>query len=101
MPVRVDNMKSCMKNRKWRSSEACHLFCDDDSELGDLHHLAHDIGLRRSWFQGKSEMPHYDLVRDKRRLAVLKGAVETTDRDMVTILRQWRKKRLAKGQAER
>jgi hypothetical protein len=79
-----------MMNRKWRSSENCHMFCDNPDELPLLHTMAMDIGLRLKWFQEDADMPHYDLVRDKRNRAVSNGAVETTDREMVRILKEWR-----------
>ena len=90
MPVRVDKMRPCMKSGKWRASESCHMFCDNPDELSLLHTMAVDIGLKIRWFQSESDMPHYDLVSTKRLLAVDLGAVETSDHEMVRILREWR-----------
>jgi hypothetical protein len=36
--------------------------------------MADRIGLRRSWFQGRSTFAHYDLTASKRRLALDAGA---------------------------
>jgi len=45
-------------------------------DLGELHTMAAKIGLKRSWFQHKSNgTPHYDLTLAKRRLAIEKGAI--------------------------
>jgi hypothetical protein len=49
-----------------------HMLCTD---LNELHEMAKQIGLRRSWFQDKG-YPHYDVTRSKRALAVAAGAVE-------------------------
>lgn len=46
------------------------------SDLDELHRLAAEIGLRRSWFQGHTTFAHYDLTASKRRQAVKAGAVE-------------------------
>ena len=56
-----------------KSNIWCHMIADD---LGELHTMAAKIGLKRSWFQHKSNgTPHYDLTLAKRRLAIEKGAI--------------------------
>lgn len=64
----------------WKLGPSCHLTADTEDEL---HEFALKIGMKRSWFQhskGK-EIPHYDLVRTRRKLAVSKGAIELTMRE--------------------
>ena len=49
--------------------------------LDELHAMAEQIGLRRSWFQsrrGRPENDHYDLTRQKREQAFNLGAVSET-----------------------
>ena len=52
---------------------SCHLTTDGDLE--ELHAFAERIGLRRSWFQEHSKMPHYDLTPSRRLRALREGAV--------------------------
>ena len=67
---------------KWKRS--CHMYADT---LEELHLLAARIGMRRSWFQNKEKLPHYDLVSTKRELAVRFGAIEHTRDEMVRYMR--------------
>lgn len=63
------------------------LFADN---LDELHRLAKRIGLRRRWFQRKSAMPHYDLTRNKRREAIMAGALivdKATESKYISLLR--------------
>lgn len=65
----------------WKLGPSCHLTADT---LDELHELAAKIGMKRSWFQlsaGK-EIPHYDLVASRRKLAVKYGAIEITRNEM-------------------
>jgi hypothetical protein len=64
-----------------RSKYWCHLMADTEDEL---HAMAESIGMRRSWYQGD----HYDLTSERRILAVKKGAVEVTSRDLAKIRRE-------------
>jgi hypothetical protein len=46
--------------------------------LDELHTFAASIGLRRAWFQDRSDRPeraHYDVTRSKRDQAILSGAI--------------------------
>lgn len=52
---------------------SCHLTTDGDLE--ELHAFAEKIGLRRSWFQEHSKMPHYDLTPSRRLRALREGSV--------------------------
>ena len=58
--------------KKW-----CHMTADS---LEELHDMADKIGLKKEWFQNKSQ-PHYDIVPSKRFLAVDNGAIEITVRE--------------------
>lgn len=87
----VDPMARCMKTRTWRHREACHLFCDGD--LDELHAFALLLGLRLKWFQGKSNLPHYDLTRSKRDLAISLGALDADRQTTGEWIRRWREKR--------
>jgi hypothetical protein len=65
----------------WKLGPSCHMTADTEQEL---HEMAAKIGMKRSWFQSgdRQSIPHYDLVRSKRMLAIKHGAVEI-DRDEV------------------
>lgn len=68
--------------------QSCHMFTDGDLE--ELHRFAANIGMRRSWFQNRPALPHYDLTPNKRRLAVQAGAIEVK---MLDWMRQRREAR--------
>lgn len=54
----------------------CHMFADS---LEELHDMALKIGMKRLWFQiSKSGIPHYDLSKSRRKMAVSLGAIEFT-----------------------
>jgi hypothetical protein len=59
-------------SRVWPYKFASHLFADS---IDELHKLAGQIGLKRSWFQNHARLPHYDLTANKRRQAIAKGAI--------------------------
>ena len=86
MAVYVDALFPCVKNMKWRYDKSCHLVADTVEEL---HVFAASIGLRRSWFQGKS-LPHYDLTKNKRAQAVKTGAIEVGVQRFVEIMRKYK-----------
>lgn len=64
---------------------ACHMFTDGPME--ELHTMARQIGMRRSWFQDEGDLPHYDLNPRRRAAAVLAGAVEVDKRKTVEVMR--------------
>lgn len=70
---------------------ACHMMADTEVEL---QVMARQIRLRRNWRQGD----HYDLTRNKRRDAIVAGAVEVNALDLVYLRR--RKRTEAAAQAE-
>lgn len=84
MSIYVDKLSPCLPNKKWRWKESCHLIGDSISEL---HIFAEQIGLKRSWFQGGSVLPHYDLTKQKRKHAINNGAIEISDEKLKERLR--------------
>lgn len=82
MSVYVDNMQAGLSRMKMS-----HMMADT---LDELHAMAQKVGLRREWFQGNSDHPHYDLCQSKRRLAISLGAKEITTRQLVDLVRKWR-----------
>lgn len=74
MSVYVGILFTCIPNRHWRYRTAAHLFSDSEDEL---HVFAQSIGLLRSWFQSNT-IPHYDLTKNKRKLAISHGALSVT-----------------------
>lgn len=53
-----------------------------DASLDELHEFAESLGLRREWFQCKS-IPHYDLTGHVYELAVARGAIVVSSREIV------------------
>ena len=52
----------------------CHMLADT---VDELNVMADKIGVSRKWFQSsRSGMPHYDICKSKRALAVDHGAIE-------------------------
>lgn len=60
---------------------SCHMFTDT-VDLDELHAMAVKIGMRLDWFQDREGFPHYDLTASRRALAVERGAIEVTFRQM-------------------
>lgn len=83
MTVYVDEIKDytwIAKARGLRHTHWCHLTADTEPEL---HAFAARLGLRRSWFQKKSDRDyrwHYDITPPKRAQAVRLGAQEVDRR---------------------
>lgn len=78
MTVYVDNMMA-----KYGNMIMCHLIADSEAEL---HAMADKIGVARKWYQGN----HYDIALSKRKLAVLFGAVEITQRQCALMIANMR-----------
>ncbi len=53
-----------------------------DSSIEELHEFAASLGLRREWFQMKS-IPHYDLTGQVYELAIQRGAILVSSREIV------------------
>lgn len=73
-------------------SKWCHLWCDRGFEK-DLHEVAEAIGLKRSWYQSKSNFSHYDIVPTKRAEAIKAGATPMN-------VKEWAKNFLEKWHQE-
>ena len=72
---------------------SCHLFTDGD--IQELHDLAAQLGLSEKDLQiSQSELPHYDLVFNLRKMAIERGAISVTFRQAVEI---WKTARKASG----
>lgn len=98
MSVYVDPLMPRAPDRHWRWPSSCHLLADTPEEL---HNFAKDIRLRRSWFQGKANTPHYDLTANRRATAVVHGAIEVPhDRTFLELLKRIRES-WKKADAER
>lgn len=76
MTVYVDNERIPWRGKLW-----CHLVADS---LEELHQFADRLGLRRSWFQGKSSYPHYDITTVVRERALRLGALPGSRLQMIT-----------------
>lgn len=86
MTVYVDELVPRSTGPRCFRPGSCHMLADT---LEELHAMARQIGMRRSWFQEKSS-PHYDLTVGQRAKAVELGAVEVTNRKMVEHIQGWR-----------
>lgn len=70
----------------------CHLLADS---LDELHAMADAIGADRKWFQNKgSGLPHYDICKSKRELAIKAGAIEIDNHGVLKVIRQFRKENI-------
>jgi len=77
MPVYVDDLNHYSGKGWW-----CHMAVETDGDLQELHAFAKKIGLKRAWFQEHIRIPHYDLVRSKRSLALEWGAIAVSNKEM-------------------
>jgi hypothetical protein len=53
-----------------------------DASLAELHEFAEGLGLRREWLHRKS-IPHYDLTGEVYELALARGALLVSSRELV------------------
>ncbi len=83
MAVYVDNLR----DYGWRHGPSCHLIADSVDELIEF---AVGMELQPAWFQAKST-PHFDLTVEGRELAILHGAIELDQRQLVAKIRELRK----------
>lgn len=65
----------------------CHMLADT---VDELHAMADRIGVERRWFQGR-KTPHYDVCLSKRAQAVRLGAVEVGRREVVELVKKFRR----------
>lgn len=94
MTVYVDTMRRYTSIRNPRvavvSNAWCHMTADTENEL---HEMAHVIGMSPQWYQvpRRGELiGHYDLTPRRRVLAVAKGAVEISRKELVMKIRRER-----------
>lgn len=84
MSVYVDLVTEHGGSKSFRWTHSCHMYADT---LEELHAMALSIGMRRSWFQDKEKLRHYDLVPARRKAAVALGAIEHAREQMVQFMR--------------
>lgn len=89
MSVYVDDLKPCLKSRKWPYGKACHLVADSIKELAAFSIL---MGLKNEWFQNKVDLPHFDLTEGMRLKAISLGAIEIDDHQLVAMARNNRQR---------
>jgi Protein of unknown function (DUF4031) len=65
---------------RYRHRRCGHLV--SDSSLEELHAFAESLGLKRAWLHVKS-IPHYDLTGDIYQLALDRGAILVSSREIV------------------
>lgn len=97
----VDKLFPTVRSENWPFNEACHLMILPGCDVQVLHAFAASLGLRRSWFQtSENGVPHYDLTRNKRFLAVRYGAKEIDRQRVKKIIDGWREIKAAADGAE-
>lgn len=65
----------------------CHMIADSP---GELREMASRIGVAIKWFQRAASVPHFDICKAKRTLAVAAGAIELDRQTFVTNMRRIR-----------
>lgn len=73
----------------YRGMIMCHMLADSVEEL---HQMADTIGIKRKWFQ-KTETPHYDICKTKRRLAIQYGAIEIDRKKVCELIKYYRRRK--------
>lgn len=92
MAVYVDPLIDCPTGKGipvcFSGKQSCHMYADT---LAELHDMAARVGLKRSWFQDKPTLKHYDLTPYVRMRAVLHGAVAQDRHQAVAKWKELRK----------
>ena len=65
----------------------CHMIADTPEEL---RAMAVKIGVRLKWFQERASMPHFDICKSKKALALAAGAIELDMRSFVAAMKRIR-----------
>jgi Protein of unknown function (DUF4031) len=66
----------------------CHMVADSHVELMSI---AERIGIARRWLQHEgTDREHFDVCKSMRALAIREGAIETTSRHIVGVIRNKR-----------
>jgi len=63
----------------------CHLLADT---LDELHAMAARIGMEKLLFQNET-IPHYDISRTKRELAIAAGAIVIDRHQLADLIRKY------------
>lgn len=92
--IYVDRMFACPPTKKWPYPEACHIIADTEKELVEF---AINIGLKKEWLQKGTKrkpytIPHFDLTRSKRKVAIQLGAIEINMKEMARRIKKHRHK---------
>jgi hypothetical protein len=82
VPVYVDQYFA-----QYGRMQMSHMIADT---LDELHAMADKIGVARKWFQKHASIPHYDVCKSKRELAIKFGAIPVERRDFVLKMREIR-----------
>lgn len=88
MAIYVDDMINNLWKLRGKIVKNCHMWSDQGKE--ELLDFAEKIGLKRTWIQTKSYLPHFDLVQKYRDKAIENGAVPLNRKDTV---KMWQKLR--------
>jgi len=67
----------------------CHMIADTPEEL---RAMAEKIGVQLKWFQKDASVPHFDICKSKRALAVAAGAKELDRREFVAAMQRIRQR---------
>lgn len=65
----------------------CHMIADTPDELRTM---AERIGVAVRWFQSAASVPHFDIAKSKKALAIQFGAVELDRREFVATMKRIR-----------
>lgn len=65
----------------------CHMIADTPEELRGM---AEKIGVALKWFQASASVPHFDIAKSKRGLAIVAGAVEVDRKGFVAAMKRIR-----------
>ena len=65
----------------------CHMIADSPAELIEM---ANRIGVALKWFQHSASVPHFDIAKSKKALALASGAVELDRRPFVEAMKRIR-----------
>lgn len=85
MAVYVDNLRNWGGAKGYRWKKSCHMYADT---LDELHQMAARIGMKSKWFQDDPRLPHYDLHPKQRELALARGVIQHTRRQMTDFMKQ-------------
>ena len=67
----------------------CHMIADTP---GELLAMANQIGVSLKWFQDRASMPHFDIAKSKKALAISAGSIELDRKPFVDAMKRIRAK---------